>query len=205
MANIEQLGKVSVLLKLLAARVANLINMEEISRAVGIPTATLHRYYALLETLFLVYRLSPFSDNLSKRLVKSSKLYFYDTGLLCYLLGLNEENIKQNLYLFGHVFENFVIQELLKMATWAERRVHFYYYRDYSQTEVDLIIELDNFDLIAIEIKAKMDISTKDLDGIEAMKAHPRFKKGIIFYLGEEVLLLSQGVYALPVSILFPK
>ena len=67
---------------------------------------------------------------MGKRLVKTPKLYFYDTGLLCYLLGLNENNLAENPHLLGHIFENFIIQELMKMATWSNHIVKFYYYRD---------------------------------------------------------------------------
>ncbi|MCH9633632.1 MAG: hypothetical protein S4CHLAM7_03630 [Chlamydiae bacterium] len=203
-SNIEQLSKVPQLLKLLAARVSSLLNMDEISRSLGIPTTTLKRYYTLLETLFLVNRLPAFSDNLGKRVVKSSKLYFYDSGLLCYLLGLNREILEEDPHLFGHIFENFVIQELLKMSTWCKDRVKLYYYRDQSKVEVDLIIEMNNRDLIAIEIKSKKKVVYADAKGIEKFKSHPRFKRGFVLYLGNEIIPLSSKIDAVPISCLFP-
>jgi predicted AAA+ superfamily ATPase len=204
-AHIEQVSKVPQLLKLLACRVSSILNFGDLSRAIALSASTLQRYYVLLETLFLVHRLTPFSDNLGKRLVKSPKLYFYDTGLLSHLLGLTQGNLRVDLNLFGHVFENFVVQELLKMATWSKRRVKFHYYRDHSQNEVDLLLELDNSDLIAIEIKATSRLSAKDLQGIETIKSHKKFKKGYILYLGEEVLPLGESCTALPISVLFPQ
>lgn len=204
LANIEQVSRVPQLLKLLAARASTLLNMEELSRSLGLPITTLKRYFALLETLFLVYRLPSFSDNFSKRVVKSSKLYFYDTGLLCHLLGLDRKRLLEDPHLFGHIFENFVIQELLKMSTWARDRIKFYYYRDHSKIEVDLILEINNHDLIAIEIKAKRKLSSSDKQGIEKFKSHPKFKRGLILYLGDEVLPFGEGIDAVPISCLFP-
>jgi len=204
LANIEKISKMPHLLKLLATRVSTLLNMDEISRSISIPTTTLKRYYTLLETLFLVHRLMPFSNNFSKRLVKTPKLYFYDTGLLCHLLGLNEQGLKSNPHLFGRILENFVIQELLKMATWSENFINFYYYRDHEKTEVDLILEMNNRDIVAIEIKSKKTITGKDKKGMEKLKEHPKFKRGIILYLGDKIIPFGKDIFAVPLSCMFP-
>ena len=203
-ANIEQISRIPQLLKLLAARASTILNMDEIARSISLPTTTLKRYFSILETLFLVHKLPSYSSNYSKRVVKSPKLYFYDTGLLCYLLGVNQKSLENDPHLFGHIFENFVIQELMKMATWSENIINFYYYRDQSKAEVDLVLEINNYDLVAIEIKAKQKLSQQDFKGIEKVKTFSKFKRGIILYLGKEVLSYGKDIYVLPVSCLFP-
>jgi predicted AAA+ superfamily ATPase len=96
---------------------------------------------ALLEAVFLVVPLPAWASNIGKRLVKAPKLYLNDTGLLCHLLGLNEEALRADCNKLGPILENFVIMELIKQAGWSTRAPRLYHFRTQTGQEVDLVLE----------------------------------------------------------------
>jgi predicted AAA+ superfamily ATPase len=205
LANIEGLIELPRLLQLLAARCGGLLNFSELSRSFGIPQTTLKRYLALLETIFLLQRIPAWSNNLSKRLVKSPKIILNDTGFIAYLLGLNHERFLAEKQLFGHILENFVIVELQKEASWSNMQPQFSHFRTQAGQEVDLILENTAGKIVGIEIKSTATIDKKDLQGLltlaEISKKH--FHRGIIFYTGKHCIPCGNNIFAVPIDMLW--
>lgn len=204
-ADIEGVHQLSVLLKLLAARTAGLLNFAELSRSTGIPQTTLKRYLILLEMLFLISPLPAWHANLSKRLIKSPKMMLTDTGLITYLVGANIERLMQDAFLLGPLLENFVLNELRKQSTWSEVSVSLSHFRTQAGQEVDLILEASDGTLVGIEIKASQTISAKDFNGLQLFSevTAKKFHAGILLYTGENIIPFSKNLWAVPISLLF--
>ncbi len=205
LSNVEQLTSMPDLLSLVAARPGAQLNAADLSRSVGLPNTTLKRYLALLEKLFLVITVRPWSGNLSKRLVKSPKLYLNDTGLLCYLLAADAQTFAKNRTLFGAVLENFVTIELAKQLGWARIRARMYHFRTSDGHEVDLILESNDGRLVGIEVKSNSDIRGDAFKGLRTLKdaTGNRFFRGIVLYTGSTTVSFGPDLIAMPISALW--
>ena len=135
--NVTDLSAFSRFLQLCAGRIGSLLNVSSLANELGLDHKTVRAWLSVLEASFVVFLLPPYHRNFNKRVVKQPKLYFYDTGLACSLLGLESENQLASHYLRGSIFENFVIAEYRKIITHTGRRPHIYFLRDSSGTEVD--------------------------------------------------------------------
>ncbi|MFP4180532.1 MAG: ATP-binding protein [Spirochaetaceae bacterium] len=151
--NIGDLSAFARFLRLCAGRTGSLLNMSSLAVEAGIDHKTVRSWISILEASFIVYLLQPYYRNYKKRIVKQPKLYFYDTGLLCSLLGLDDEKQLSSHYLRGGIFENFILSEFLKIKMHQGRRPHIYFWRDNTGTEVDLILE-HGAGFSAVEIKS---------------------------------------------------
>jgi len=151
--NITDLDNFLRFIRMCAARTGHLLNLTSLAEDCGISHNTVKSWLSVLETSFIIYRLRPHYKNYNKRLVKMPKIYFYDTGLLCALLGI--ENISQlsTHYLRGSIFESFVISEFMKYRFNQGAEPNCYFWRDKHGKEIDCIIEQANR-LIPIEIKS---------------------------------------------------
>jgi predicted AAA+ superfamily ATPase len=151
--NIKDLSKYQVFIRLCAGRTGTEFNASALSNEVGVSVPTIHEWLSTLEASYIVFRMPPFFRNVGKRLIKSPKIYFYDTGLLCFLLGIENENHLQTHPLRGAIFENMVVLEFLKNRFNAGKLSNLYFYRDKSQREIDIVQEFaDTFK--AYEIKS---------------------------------------------------
>jgi predicted AAA+ superfamily ATPase len=203
LAHIEGLTELPRLMQLLAARCAGLLNAAELSRSAGIAQTTLKRYLALLETLFLIRLVPAWSSNLGKRLQKSPKLFLSDHGLLAHLQGLDASALHEAHGLPGSLVEAFVHAELAKHQTWARERTSLMHYRTSTGVEVDFILENRRGELVGIEVKASTTLSSKDFNGLRHLReTTPRqFKRGIVFYTGEQVVPFDEQLLAVPLSL----
>ena len=201
-SNITRLKELPFLIQLLAARTSQLFNVAEVGRVAGIPYATITLYLHLLEALFLMVRQPAWHTNRSKRLVKMPKLYLADTGLLCYLLGVDQEALTTNTTLLGQILENFVVQELRKQSTWSEKQIRLYHFRTTSGAEVDIVLEDSRGNVVGIEIKNSGTVRAHDFKGLEALAedAGEQFIRGIVFYTGDAVVPFGKNLFALPMS-----
>lgn len=156
----------------------------------ALPQSTLKRYMALLETAFLVHYLPAWSANLGKRLVKAPKVMLTDTGLLAHLLGLNGERLAAEPMLLGSLLENFVAMELRKQVGWNRTRPELLHFRLVTGQEVDLLLEDAAGNIVGLEVKASASVSAADFRGLLALAevAGPRFRRGILLYLGGEAI-----------------
>lgn len=205
LANVEDLTALPRLLSLLASRSTALLNYSELSRSSGLPASTLKRYFALLEATFLVRLLPAWSDNLSKRLVKSPKLLMTDTGLLSATLGLTQERLAEEPHLAGRLLETFVIMEIRKQTTWGRTRPGMFHYRTQAGQEVDLVLEDSGGRIAAIEIKAGATVQERDVRGLLdlAETLGKRFIRGVILYTGDRAVPFSDRIMALPMATLW--
>ncbi len=199
-SNIDGLTELPKLLSLLAARTGTILNFAELSRSVAIPQTTLKRYLALLQMTFLVQLLPAWSGNLGKRLIKTPKVYLVDTGLVSHLLGLNTNRLLLDGTLFGHLLENFILLELLKQSMWNTVKPAFYYLRTDAGQEIDFIIEHPDGRIVAIEVKATHSVSADAFKGMNflAEKLGKKFQRGIVLYLGTEVVPFGKKLHAMP-------
>ena len=145
-------------LTLCAGRVGQLVNFVEIGNVLGIDSKTVKAWIGILEASFIVYLLPPYYRNFDKRIVKSPKLYFYDSGLACSLLGIQTDEQLNTHFAKGALFENMVIIEYMKHALNQGQNANFYFWQDSNAREIDLIVEHNNT-LNAIEIKSSKTIS----------------------------------------------
>lgn len=172
--------------QILAGRIGQILNMQEIGGEVGISSHTVKEWISILEASFIIFRLPPYFENLGKRIIKSPKLYFNDVGLAAYLLGIqNEMQINRN-PLRGHLFENAVLLELKKYQLNRGRDPNLFYYRDIQRNEIDVIYKRGH-ELIPIEIKSSQTYHPEFLERLNWFQANAkeRTPESFLIYAGE--------------------
>ena len=150
--NIRNLNTFTNFIKLCAGRTGQIIDYSSLASDAGVSVNTVKEWISVLEASYIILLLQPFYKNFSKRLIKSPKLYFYDTGLASFLLNIRDEKQLSTHYLKGSLFENFVILELLKHRYNQGLQSDIYFWRDNKKNEIDCII--DKVEPIALEIKS---------------------------------------------------
>lgn len=188
------------LLNAIAAVSASELNFQSLSRDLGLANNTLRAYAELLETLFLIKRIPPWSNNLFSRAIKSPKAYVADSGLLAHLIGADERRVASDLAIGGSLFETFAVIEILRQSSALDDPVRLYHYRDRDQREVDLIIERFDGSVVAVEIKAAASVHARDFSGIKYLrdKLGSRFVAGALLYTGSDTLPVSDRIAAVP-------
>ncbi|MCH9611353.1 MAG: hypothetical protein S4CHLAM81_15240 [Chlamydiales bacterium] len=172
-------------IKLIASRIGQLINYTSLSCEIGVSSNTIKEWVAILEATYILFRLEPFYENFGKRIIKTPKLYFVDTGLACYLLGI--ESVKQlcEEKIFGSLFENWVVVEMVKARLNQAKEPRFYFYRDVAGHEVDLVYQKGS-DLVPIEIKSSQTFSSKFTKGLDDFhRTTNRATGGHVIYRGD--------------------
>ncbi|AYQ36607.1 ATP-binding protein [Runella sp. SP2] len=166
---VQNLSLFQNFLYLMAGRAGQVFNASSIANDLGINSQTVEAWTSVLEASYILFRLPPYYKNFNKRITKAPKVYFYDTGLLCYLLGIRSEADIQLHFAKGSIFENLVILEVMKMHYNQGHRPQLYYWRDSNQNEVDLLIQ-DGLKLHAVEIKAGKTINGEFFKGLTYFK-----------------------------------
>lgn len=193
---ITDLGRFQTFIGLLAARAGKLLNLSEIAKECGITQPTAKNWLSILESTYIIYLLKPYHNNLSKRLVKSPKIYFIDTGLLCYLLGIDTEERFFKSAERGSIFENMVIMEVIKQLSTQTGRWQCYFYRTASGVEVDLIVEkAGNID--AYEIKLSKTLTREMAHPLSLFRNEHPVQRSQIISLQENSLPLMEGIEAI--------
>lgn len=152
-------------MKLCAGRIGSIFNASDLSAQVGVDSKTITHWLSVLQASYLITLLPPYYENISKRLVKSPKLYFNDTGLACYLLDIETPRQLERDKMRGAIFENFVVMEIIKHRYNQGREGGTFFYRDSNQNEVDILLKQEG-EMTAIEVKS-------------AMTYHPSFEKAL--------------------------
>lgn len=137
---VKDLYQFQTFLRLCAGRTGSLFNASELSNEVGISVNTVRSWLSILQASYIVFMLHPYFDNSRKRLTKTPKLYFYDTGLACYLLGIENETQLNSDRMRGHLFENMVISDIMKRRAHAGKSTDLMFYRDSNGNEIDLLV-----------------------------------------------------------------
>lgn len=197
--NVGNLRDFHKLVQLLAARTAQELNMNSLATEIGINIKTIQSWISILEASYIVFLLPCYYHNLGKRIVKRPKLYFYDTGLLCYLTGIKDMNYFETGPLCGPIFENYLVSEISKTIQHNNKDQQLYYFRSNLGLEADLIIEdRDSKQLLFTEIKYSHTARTSMVENIKKLiakekehRAHVGYSiRGLLLYSGKE-----QGTY----------
>lgn len=182
--NIENHQTFQRFLAISAGRIGQEINYQSMSVQIGIDQRTLKEWLSIAKASFILYELPPFHQNYNKRIVKSSKLYFYDLGIAAHLLDLKNESEIELSHFRGALLENLVINEVVKYKENRHQRINLYFWRDSNGTEVDLIIDAGNKQL-PIEIKAGKTYKQDFQKNLKKYMNYSKTDKGLIIYDGE--------------------
>ena len=183
--NISNLGQFNTLLKMLAGRVGQIVNFQSLANDCGLSQNTVKSWISLLESSFIIKKLPPYYKNFNKRLIKSPKIFFYDTGLLCRLLSIKKPEEINTHFLKGALFENFVFAELEKHFFNLGEKPLIYFWRDKQGYEIDFLIE--EKPLKIIEAKSGQTVSQDFFQNINYFKKIARGKiKSYLVYSGEK-------------------
>jgi len=202
--NIQDESAFIKFVKAAASLSGQMLNMTALAETCGKEVKTVRAWLSVLESSGLVYLLEPYHNNFSKRLIKTPKLYFLDTGLACWLLGWNTPQQLTSGAMWGHMFESFVFGEILK-SYYNDGIIEppLYYYRDKDKNEIDLLIP-DGDTLHPIEIKTSSDPAKSMVNAFRCISSVPGKKAGTgaVICLAKERLPLTEGVWILPVHLI---
>jgi predicted AAA+ superfamily ATPase len=194
------------LLGQLAARSGQVLNMAAMSGTIGLEKSTAENYVKLIEAVFLVYRLPAWGTTLGARITRHPKVHLVDSGVMAWLLNLTPQKITQAtpaaLTEYGHLLETFAVGEILKQASWFDAPVTAGHFRTEAGDEVDLVLERDDGQVIAIEVKAGSRISGEDFRGLRQLKERLglRLEAAIILYTGEHAYTHEDWITILPLD-----
>lgn len=182
-----------------AARCGQILNIAEIARDADINQKQAKNWLGVLETLGLIFYLHPYSNNMLKRLVKTPKLYFYDTGLVCYLTKWSSAETLQSGAMNGAILENYVVAEIRKTYLNCGKDPYMYYYRDKDAREIDIILEHDGV-LNPIEIKKSANPGSELIKVFKLLdKSSAKRSKGAVVCMKPELSAIDRENYIIPV------
>ena len=188
LASIRDLSLFQKFIRLCAGRIGQLLNLNSLASDTGISHTTAHSWLSILEASYIIFLLKPWYRNVSRRLIKSSKIYFYDVGLAAYLLGMESEVHVSRDPLRGNLFENLALMEMIKYRFHSGRKNATTFYRDSRGNEVDIILESGR-DLFPVEVKSGATIADdffKGLNYFYGAVGEPPYGCGLI-YGGQEI------------------
>lgn len=184
LSNIGDLREFRRCLQLLAARTSQILNMSILATDIGVSVNTVKKWISILGASYILFLLPPFYKNLGKRIVKSPKVYFYDTGLVSFLTGVSSKEIFESGPMYGALFENYVISEILKREMHRKTDAELFYYRTSNGVEVDLIIDRKT-NIEYIEVKSSESYRAEYLQSIRKLKGENDL--GYMIYQGKNI------------------
>lgn len=203
-SDLTRVEEVPRLLRLLAANAANVTNYRKISEGLEIGQETAKTYTGLLEQLGLVIRLPGWRPGFAARETSKPKSYIVDTGMLCHLLGADENRLLEDDQVTGRTVENFVAMEILRHMNWSTQQVRAFHYHQ-ADRDVDMVLERNDGSLVAIEVKSAASIRARDYRWLEFLreKSGSRFVAGIVICTTDQRLPLGDRLWASPISALW--
>ena len=181
-SNIGNLRDFRRFVQILAANVSQILDMTSLSNQIGVSVPTIKRWISILETSYIIFLLPPYFKNLGKQITKRPKLYFYDTGLVSYLTGVETFKLYEQGPLSGQIFENYIISEILKKELHSNSHSSFYYYRTNHGVEIDLIVDKKRIQQF-IEIKKSHTFRPRMMKHLETLEQN--FDQGYLLYEGK--------------------
>lgn len=184
--NVKNMMLFTKFMKLCAARVGSIFNASEVANEVGVDKKTITHWLSVLQASYLITLLPPYYENITKRLVKSPKLYFNDPGLACYLLDIESPKQLDRDKMRGNIFENYIVMEVIKHRYNQGLEGGVFFYRDSNQNEVDILLKQEG-EITAIEVKSAMTYSSnfeKTLKQIDTWINVPIANK-VVVYTGD--------------------
>jgi predicted AAA+ superfamily ATPase len=208
LARIRKPDSIYQLLASFTSRVGSLLNNDNVMKETGLSINTYYSYKTFCHAAFITFEIESWSkpNKLDKRFVKSKKLYFTDTGLLCYLMRRNLSEMYQNDKItMGHLFENFIATEILKASSSSKNQFYISHFNPVNGKEVDFIIERQDGETIAIEVKLDATPGLNDFKNLTNCKEllGDKFKKGIVIYTGKDIIPFGDRLWAVPVNYLW--
>jgi predicted AAA+ superfamily ATPase len=196
---IKNIGDINAFIqftRLCAGRIGQLLNLTGLANDAGISPNTAKAWLSILESSYVLYRLQPYHSNFNKRLVKSPKLYFYDTGIACSLLGLRDENQVNLHYLKGALFENLILSEFIKRKFNRGENYHPYFWQDSHGKEIDCLL-IAGEKITPVEIKSSRTMSTNYFDNLKYWRPLVNLPQGqgYVVYGGDESMQTSAGTF----------
>lgn len=195
--NIADLFSFERFVRLCAGRIGQLLNASNLALETGVDNKTIASWIGVLENSFILFRLQPHHRSFNKRVVKMPKLYFYDTGLACALLGINESRMLSFHPMAGNLFENFILSELVKKRFNQALPHNLFFWRDSVGHEIDVISESLGFQY-PIEIKSGQTITADFFKNIHFWQSLSGFRQGAVIYAGETRQERSNGITVFP-------
>ena len=190
--NITDLIVFERFIKLLAGRSGQELNNSALAVETGVDVKTIQSWIGILESSFIIYLLKPHHKNFNKTIVKRPKVYFYDSAIVCYLLGIRDNIQLQTHPLRGAIFEGMVVTELIKKRTNAGLPINLFYWRDKTGHEIDIIID-NAGKLLPIEIKSGKTINTEFFKNMDYWSDLSKVKKSMVLYAGAQNQKRSNG------------
>lgn len=190
--NISNLTHFERFLRLLAGHTARELNYQSLSVDLGIDIKTVQSWIAVLEQSYIVYLLKPYHKNYNKTIVKRPKLFFYDTGVVCSLLGITSRQFLNSHPLKGAIFETMVVSEFIKYGQHTASPHNFYYWRDKTGREINLVLENQN-NTIPVEIKSGKTVQDYFFKNIRYWLKLTGNSKGYLMYAGNQQQKRSDG------------
>jgi len=190
------------LVRLLAGRMATLVNVSNITTHAGIPKTSLDRYLALFEEVFLIKRIASWSNSATPRAVHRRKLLFVDSGLAAHLAGWTAAKMRREPSLAGQLLENFVLSELARQLSWSREPTRLLHYRNRDGVEVDGILESNDGRIVGIEVKASSTVKAEDFRSLAHLErvAAGQLLRGVVLYTGDRVLPFGPRLVAVPID-----
>jgi len=195
--NITNLNLFQKLLYLCAGRVGQQLNLNNLAIECGVDHKTIGSWMGILQASYVIHLLPPFYNNFSKRIIKSPKLYFYDTGLACALLGIDSSAELENHASRGALFENYIINELIKKRFNKGLRSNLFYWRDVSGHEIDVLADRGS-SATAMELKSGMTVTSEFFKGLAFWQELTKYTRSYVIYGGEETQKRSNGMEVIP-------
>jgi uncharacterized protein len=189
LANIGDKRDFRRLISLLAANTSQLLNMSTYAKDLGIDVKTVKRWLSVLEASYIIFLIPPYYQNFGKRIVKSPKLYFYDTGLVSFLTGIHSKETFEQGPMLGNLFENYLVSDILKREMHNKSHAELYFYRSSNGEEIDLIIDRKQTREL-IEIKAGETFTPRMTKEIEKLKGQNT--RGYLLYRGKTIPYLPE-------------
>ena len=205
LAEIERLAELPKFVRLLAEYSGRLVNYSQFGSEIGVSHKTGQRYVALLEQVFLVSTLPPWYTNALKRIAKTPKLHFLDSGLLAAVRGLSFDRVRSDRSELGALLESFVFSEVLKLMTASDLQLAAYHFRDRQMREVDIVLERDDGRIAGIEVKAAATVTSRDFAGLRTLAeaCEERFACGVVLYDSADFVPFGDKLAAAPLSCLW--
>lgn len=204
-ADVEKLTELPKFVRFLAEHSGQLVNYSQFGSSINVSHKTSQRYVGLLEQVFLVSTLQPWYTNAIKRITKTAKLHFLDTGLLAASRGLTFERVRKNRDLIGALLETFIFTEVLKLMAVSDMRLDAYHFRDQEMREVDIVLERDDGMIVGIEVKASATVRSSDFNGLRTLAdaCGDKFAFGAVLYDSADVVPFGEKLAAVPISTLW--
>lgn len=205
LAEIERLAELPKFVRLLAEYSGRLVNYSQFGSEIDVSHKTGQRYVSLLEQVFLVSTLQPWYTNALKRIAKTPKLHFLDSGLLAAVRGLSFDRVRTDRSELGALLESFVFSEVLKLMTASDLPLVACHFRDRQMREVDIVLERDDGTIAGIDVKAAATVTSRDFAGLRTLAeaCKERFAGGVVLYDSADIVPFGDRLAAAPLSSLW--